>query len=160
MEQRLLIFRSKQVHSRFLFESHGISLVSNSFFDFFLFWTYFIDFFDIFSFVIIILSVFLFTILNLFLSNCIIRLKESWYTKPNYQVKPVAVVVVIVWWLDLQLLVQSVRISTTVVNWHIFHVEMYSIQLQVIMFVSDLQQVGGFHRVPRFPPPIKLTATI
>ena len=27
-------------------------------------------------------------------------------------------------------------------------------------FVSELQQVGGFLRVLRFPPPIKLTATI
>jgi hypothetical protein len=30
----------------------------------------------------------------------------------------------------------------------------------VIKFVSDLQQVSGFLRVPQFPPPIKLTATI
>jgi hypothetical protein len=30
----------------------------------------------------------------------------------------------------------------------------------VIKFVNDLQQVGGFLRVLRFPPPIKLTATI
>ena len=30
----------------------------------------------------------------------------------------------------------------------------------VIKFVSDLRQVGGFLRVLRFPPPIKLTATI
>ena len=29
----------------------------------------------------------------------------------------------------------------------------------VIKFVSDLRQVGGFPRVLRFPPPIKLTAT-
>ena len=29
-----------------------------------------------------------------------------------------------------------------------------------IKFVSDLQQVGGFLQVIRFPPPIKLTATI
>ena len=35
--------------------------------------------------------------------------------------------------------------------------ELYSMQHYVIKFVSDLQQVGGFHR---FPPPIKLTATI
>jgi hypothetical protein len=40
------------------------------------------------------------------------------------------------------------------------HGEMYSIQNYVIKFVSDLRQVGGFPRVPRFPPPIKLTATI
>jgi hypothetical protein len=29
-----------------------------------------------------------------------------------------------------------------------------------IKFVSDLRQVGGIHRVHRFPPPIKLTAMI
>jgi hypothetical protein len=38
--------------------------------------------------------------------------------------------------------------------------EVYLIQLYVIKFVSDLQQVGGFLRVLRFPPPIKLTAMI
>jgi hypothetical protein len=36
----------------------------------------------------------------------------------------------------------------------------YSIQHYVIKLVSDLRQVGGFLGVPRFPPPIKLTATI
>jgi hypothetical protein len=36
----------------------------------------------------------------------------------------------------------------------------YSIQHYVIKFVSDLRHVGGFLMVPRFPPPIKLTATI
>jgi hypothetical protein len=30
----------------------------------------------------------------------------------------------------------------------------------VIKFVSDMIQVGGFLRVPRFPAPIQLTATI
>jgi hypothetical protein len=40
------------------------------------------------------------------------------------------------------------------------HGEDYTIQHYVIKFVSDLQQVGGFLRVLRFPPPIKLTATI
>jgi hypothetical protein len=30
----------------------------------------------------------------------------------------------------------------------------------VIKFVSDLRQFGGFLRVLRFPPPIKLTAMI
>jgi hypothetical protein len=38
--------------------------------------------------------------------------------------------------------------------------EVYSIQHYVIKFVSDLQQVGGFLRVLRFPPSIKLTAVI
>ena len=35
--------------------------------------------------------------------------------------------------------------------------ELYSIQYYVIKFATDLRQVGGFLR---FPPPIKLTATI
>jgi hypothetical protein len=35
-----------------------------------------------------------------------------------------------------------------------------SVQHFVIKLVSDLRQVGGFLRVLRFPPPIKLTATI
>jgi len=34
------------------------------------------------------------------------------------------------------------------------------VQNYVIKFVSDLRQIGGFLRVLRFPPPIKLTATI
>ena len=38
--------------------------------------------------------------------------------------------------------------------------EVYSIQHYVIKFVSDLRQVGGFLRAPRFPPQIQLTATI
>jgi hypothetical protein len=44
----------------------------------------------------------------------------------------------------------------------VFHEEMYSIQHYVIKFVSDLQQVSGFSsaRVLRFPPLIKLNATI
>ena len=39
--------------------------------------------------------------------------------------------------------------------------EVYSIQYYVNKFVvSDLRQVDGFLQVVRFPPPIKLTATI
>ena len=38
--------------------------------------------------------------------------------------------------------------------------EVYSIQHYVIQSVSDLRQVGDVLRVLRFPPPIKLTATI
>ena len=38
--------------------------------------------------------------------------------------------------------------------------EVYSIQHYVIKFVSDLRHVSGFLRVFRFPPSIKLTATI
>ena len=38
--------------------------------------------------------------------------------------------------------------------------KVYSIQHYVIKFISDLQQVGGFLRILRFPPPKKLAATI
>jgi hypothetical protein len=38
--------------------------------------------------------------------------------------------------------------------------EVYLMQHFVIKFASDLRQVGGFPRVLRFPPAIKLTATI
>ena len=70
------------------------------------------------------------------------------------------VVVVIVWWLDLQLHVQSVPTITKVVSSNPAHGELYSIQHYVIKFISDSRQVGGFLRLLRFPPPINLTATI
>jgi len=38
--------------------------------------------------------------------------------------------------------------------------EVYSIQQYVIKFVNELRHVGGFLRVFRFPPPIKLSVTI
>jgi len=68
--------------------------------------------------------------------------------------------VVIVWSLDLQLPVQSVPITTKVVSSNSVHGEVYSIQHYVMKFVSDLQLVGGFLQVLRFPPPINLTTTI
>ena len=40
------------------------------------------------------------------------------------------------------------------------HGEVYSIHYYVIKFVSGLRQVGGFFRVLRLPPPIKLIATL
>jgi len=40
------------------------------------------------------------------------------------------------------------------------HDEVYSIQHYILKFVSELRQVGGFPRILRFPPPIKLTATV
>jgi hypothetical protein len=67
------------------------------------------------------------------------------------------VVVLIVWWLDLQLHVQSVPITTKILSSNPVHGEVYSIQHYVIMFVSDLGQVSG---LLWFPPPIKLTAMI
>jgi len=70
------------------------------------------------------------------------------------------VIVVIVWCLDLQLPMQSAPIPTTVVSSNPAHGEVYSIEHYVLKFVSDLRHVGRFLRVLRFPPPIKLTATI
>ena len=69
-------------------------------------------------------------------------------------------VVMIKWQLDLKLPMQSVPITTNVVGSHPAHGAVYMIQQYVIVFSSDLRQVGGFLRVFRFPPPIKLTATI
>ena len=62
--------------------------------------------------------------------------------------------------LDLQLLVQSVPITTKVASSNPVYGEVYSIQDYVIKFVSDLWQIGGFLIVLRFPLPIKLTDTI
>jgi hypothetical protein len=62
-------------------------------------------------------------------------------------------------WLDLQLHVQSLPITTEVVSSNSALGEVYWIQ-HVIKLISDLRQVSGFLRVFRFPPPIKLTATI
>ena len=56
-----------------------------------------------------------------------------------------------------QLPAQSVPITTKIVSSNPVHGEVYSIQYYVMKFVSDLRQVGGFLR---FPPQIKLTATI
>jgi hypothetical protein len=55
---------------------------------------------------------------------------------------------------------QSMPITTNLLSSNPVHGEMYSIQHYVIKFVSVLRQVGGFLQVLRFPPPIKLTATI
>ena len=62
------------------------------------------------------------------------------------------------WQLDLQLPVQSVPITTKVVCSNPAYHEVYTKYHYV--FISDLWQVFGFLRVRRFPPPIKLTATI
>jgi hypothetical protein len=68
--------------------------------------------------------------------------------------------VVVAWEMDLQLIMQSVPITTKVVILNPTHGEVYSIQHYVIQIVNDLRQVDGFHRALWFPPPIKLTATI
>ena len=54
----------------------------------------------------------------------------------------------------------KVPITTKVMSSNPVHGEAYSMQHYVIRFVSDLLQIGGFLRVLRFPPPIKMTATI
>ena len=51
---------------------------------------------------------------------------------------------------------QSSYISTKDVSLNPAHIEVYSVQLDVIKFVSDLRQVSGFLWVLWFPPPIKL----
>ena len=53
------------------------------------------------------------------------------------------------WWLDLQLPMQSVPITTNVVSSNPAHGEVYSIQQYKIKFVSDLRQVGCFFLVLR-----------
>jgi hypothetical protein len=55
---------------------------------------------------------------------------------------------------------QSMPIITNVMSSYPAHGEVYSIQLHVINFVSDLRQVGGFLRVLRFRPKLKLTSKI
>ena len=67
--------------------------------------------------------------------------------------------VVIVWYFELQLPMQSVPVTTGVVSSNLAPGEVYSIQQYAIKFVSDLQLVGRFIRVIRFPPTIKLSAT-
>jgi hypothetical protein len=52
-----------------------------------------------------------------------------------------------------------VTITTEVMSSNPAHGEVYFTQHDVIHFVSDLRQVGGFLQVLWFPPPIKLTAT-
>ena len=56
---------------------------------------------------------------------------------PHYNI--VAVMVVIIWYLDLQLPAQSVSITTYIVSSNPVHGEVYSIQHYVIKFVSDLR---------------------
>jgi hypothetical protein len=55
---------------------------------------------------------------------------------------------------------QSMPITTNVVSSNPVHDEVYLIQHYVIKFVSDLRQVDGFLRALRFPPTMKLSATM
>ena len=85
------------------------------------------------------------------------------YLHSEYLIIPLikwgAIVVVVVCKLELQLPVQTGPISTKVSS-NLVHGEVYSIQHYVIKLVSDFRQVCGLLWVRRFPPPIKLTATI
>ena len=80
----------------------------------------------------------------------------------RYQEQMGAVMVKIVRKLDWQLPVQSMPINTKVMSLNPAHDEVYSIQLYVIKFVSDLLKFSGFLLVLllRFPRPIKLNVTI
>ena len=51
-------------------------------------------------------------------------------------------------------------VTTEVVSSNPVHVDVYSILYYMMKFVSDLQQVGGFLRVLRFSPAIKMSTTI
>jgi len=53
-----------------------------------------------------------------------------------------------------------VPITTSIVGSNPAHGVMYFIQHYVIKFVSNFWQAGGFLRVLRCPPPIKLTTTL
>ena len=57
-----------------------------------------------------------------------------------------AVMVVIVWWFDLQLPVQSVPITTKVVSSNPVNGKVHSMQHYVIKFLSDLPEVSCFYQ--------------
>ena len=68
--------------------------------------------------------------------------------------------VVIAWWLDLQLPLQSVPITTQIVSSNSSSWRGVLDTTLCDKVFSDLRQVGGFLCALRFPPPIKLTVTI
>ena len=68
-------------------------------------------------------------------------------TATSFNVKKGVIVVMIVWQLDLQLLMQSVPITTNVVSSNPTDCEVNSIQPNLIKFISDFRQVGCFLRV-------------
>jgi hypothetical protein len=90
----------------------------------------------------------------------IILRKESW----NYdgqQLNQEAAMVIEVGFTTTNVLMQSVPITTKFVSLNPTNGEVYSIQHYVIKFLNDLHQVVCFFsRLLRFPPSIKLTATI
>ena len=60
-------------------------------------------------------------------------------------------------YLDLQLPMHSVTITTNAMSSHPTHGEVYLMQIDVIKFVSDLRQVSGFLRTLRYLSPIIYT---
>jgi len=58
--------------------------------------------------------------------------------------------------MDLQLHMKSVPISTKVVNLKHTNGEVNLVQHYVIKFVSDLRQISGCLQVLQFPPPINV----
>ena len=68
-----------------------------------------------------------------------------------------ALIVVSVWYLEIQLPMQSVPITTKFVSSNTASAQVYSIQHYVIKFYIDLRQVGGFLRIHRS---IKVTSMI
>jgi hypothetical protein len=65
-------------------------------------------------------------------------------TKESSRHNPGPVVVMLIWYLDLQIPIQSVPITTKVMSLNPVHGEAYMLQHYVIKFVSDLWPVGGF----------------
>ena len=61
-------------------------------------------------------------------------------TYENHKMKKGGVLVVIVWWLDLKLPMQSVPMTTKVVSSNSIHGEVSSIQHHMIKFVRDFRQ--------------------
>ena len=59
--------------------------------------------------------------------------------------------VMIVLYIDLQLPMQSIPITSNIVSLYPDHGEVYSKQHYVIKFVRDLRQDSGFFRVLLFP---------
>jgi hypothetical protein len=62
--------------------------------------------------------------------------------------------------ISLKLPVKLMHTTTNVGSSDPTHDGVYSVQHCVVKFVSDLRQVDIFLRVPRFPPPIKMTGKI
>ena len=74
----------------------------------------------------------------------------------------VVVLVVMVWEVDLQLLIESIPITTNFASSDPTQARctQYNINRYLKKFVSDVRQVSGFLSVLQFPQPRKLPATI